>query len=81
MKKIICVLLVIAMVAALAGCNKQVFDTTWSFERAIIFLPDGEKIEGKVTSWNDYDSSDMIQVAIDGKMYLTHSTNVILISE
>ena len=85
MKRFICMMSIIAIVCALcfalAGCNKQIIDTTWSFERAIIFLPDGEKIEGKVRSWNDYDGSDMIQVAIDGKMYLTHSSNVILISD
>ena len=44
-------------------------------------MPDGEKIEGDVTSWKDFDSSDMVQVVIDGKTYLTHSSNVILISE
>jgi hypothetical protein len=74
-------LIVAGMLAMFTGCNQQIFDTTWSFERAIIFLPDGEKIEGKVTSWKDFESSDMIQVVIDGNTYLTHSTNVILISE
>lgn len=81
MKKFICVVTVALMLVTMAGCNRQIIDTTWSFERAIIFLPDGEKIEGKVTSWGDYDGSDMIQVAIDGKSYLTHSSNVILISD
>lgn len=83
MKKIISVILMIFMVASLCvACgNRAVFDTTWSFERAIIFLPDGEKIEGAVTTWDDYESSDMIQVTIDGETYLTHSSNVILISE
>lgn len=81
MKKIICVVLAIIMLMCMAGCNRQLIDTTWSFERAIIFLPDGDKIEGKVSSWKDYENSDMVQVAIDGKMYLTHSSNVVLISD
>lgn len=81
MKKIICILLAVIMIVAMTGCNRQLIDTTWSFERAVIFLPDGEKIEGEISSWRDYDSSDMIQVAIDGKQYLTHSSNVILISD
>ena len=83
MKKLIAILLAIAMVISLCcGCgNRTVFDTTWTFERAIIFLPDGEKIEGAISSWTDYESSDMLQVTIDGATYLTHSTNVILISE
>ena len=81
MKKIICILLAIITVIAMTGCNRQLIDTTWSFERAIIFLPDGEKIEGKVRSWRDYENSDMIQVSIDGNQYLTHSSNIILISD
>lgn len=74
-------LLVALMCVMLSGCNMQMIDTTWSFEKAIIFLPDGEKLEGNVTSWTDYDSSDMIQVTIAGKTYLTHSSNVVMISE
>lgn len=75
-------LIVLPILLMLSGCgNMSVIDSTWSFERAIIFLPDGEKIEGKVTNWNDYDGSDMIQVRIDDKVYLTHSSNVVMISE
>ena len=81
MKKFICVMTVALMLMTMAGCNRQIIDTTWSFDRAIIFLPNGEKIEGKVTSWGDYEASDMIQVVIDGKSYLTHSSKVILISD
>ena len=82
-KKIISILLAVVMIVCLCtACgNRKYFDTTWSFERAIIFLPDGEKIEGTIQSWTDYDASDMLQVTIDGKTYLTHSANVILISE
>lgn len=78
-----CILLILACVAVMfTGCgNKRMFDTTWTFERGIIFLPDGEKVEGAITSWDDFDGSDMIQVTIEDKTYLTHSSNVILISE
>lgn len=80
MKKFLCVLLVLAMCVLLIGCgyNKQIVDLDYKFNYAIIFLPDGEKIEGKVSSWNDYDESDMLQVKIDGITYLTHSSNIIL---
>lgn len=60
------------------GYNRQLVDLDWKYNYAIIFLPDSEKIEGKVTSWNDYEQSDMVQVKIDGVTYLTHSSNVIL---
>ena len=81
MKKIICVILVaIMLVAVLSGCNKQIIDTTYSFERAILTMPNGDVIEGEVTSWNDYEG-DQIQVKIDGTTYLVHSSNIVLISE
>lgn len=78
---IVLLTLVVIPIMMLTGCNMALVDTTWSFEEAVIFLPDGEKIEGRVTSWTDYDGSDMIQVTISGKTYLTHSSNVILISK
>lgn len=80
MKKIVCILLVLVVCILLIGCgyNKQVVDLEYKFNYAIIFLPNGEKIEGKVSSWNDYDESDMLQVKIDGITYLTHSSNIIL---
>lgn len=81
MKRLITIVLLILMIFTIVSCNMQVVDTTYSFERAIIFLPNGEKIEGPVESWGDYENSDMIQVKINGKTYLTHSSNVILISE
>lgn len=62
--------------------NKQIWDMTFSFERAIIQLPDGDVIHGKVVSWKDFDDGDSVQVKMeDGKSYLTHIANVCLISE
>ena len=73
--------LTIILVGFLAGCNKQVFDTTYTFDRAILSLPNGEVIEGKIQSWTDFNDGDQIQVKIDGKQYLVHSENIVLISE
>lgn len=61
--------------------NRTWFDTTYSFERAIICLPDGSVVDGKCSSWLDFENSDQIQVKIDGMVYLTHISNVCLISE
>ena len=84
MKKIIALQLAVIVVLAaslLAGCNKQMVDLTYSYEYAIIGLPNGETVEGKVSSWTDFEDGDQIQVRIDGKTYLVHSSNVVLISE
>ena len=84
MKKIITIILAATAIAALlilAGCNKQMVDLTYSYERAILCLPNGEVIEGRVSSWTDFEDGDQIQVRIDGKTYLVHSSNIVLISD
>ena len=83
MKKLLALMLVVIVVlstALLAGCNKQMLDLTYSYEYAIFALPNGEVVEGKVSSWTDYEDGDQLQVKIDGKTYLVHSSNVVLIS-
>lgn len=81
MKKFIAIISICMLIAVLSGCNKDIFDTTYTFDRAIIKLANGEVIEGKVTSWTDYDDGDQIQVEIEGKTYLVHSTNIAMIAE
>lgn len=73
-------LVLILGVLILAGCNKQMVDLTYSYEYAIIGLPNGEVVEGRVSSWTDFEDGDQIQVKIDGKTYLVHSSNIVLIS-
>ena len=85
------VILALAVVAALilAGLviywelshgNRRLVDTKNRFDYAIIALPNGESVEGKVSSWIDYSDSDVVQVTIKGKTYLTSYTNVCLIN-
>ena len=84
MKKAIALLLAVIVILGamvLAGCNKQMVDLTYSYEYAIIGLPNGDVVEGRVTSWTDFEDGDQLQVKIDGKTYLVHSSNVVLISD
>lgn len=78
---IVLALLALTVAAVFVGCNKQVVDLTYSYERAILSLPNGEIVEGRVTSWTDFEDGDQIQVKIDGKTYLVHSSNIVLISD
>ena len=55
--------------------------TLYAYDNAILALPDGSVISGKIESWKDYDDGDQIQVKIDGTTYLVHSVNIILIKE
>ncbi len=83
MKKILSTIMIaLLMAATLSSCgNKQIFDTTYKFDRAIISLPNGDIIEGKVDEWTDYEDGDQIQVKVNGVTYLVHSSDVVLIKE
>lgn len=80
-KKLSIVVSGIVLALGLTGCNKQIVDVTFSYERAIISLPNGEVVDGKVQSWTDYEDGDQIQIKIDGVTYLVHASQVVLISE
>lgn len=78
-------LLLLGVIAGIAvtmtGCNMQMWDATYKFDRAIITLPNGTVVEGKVDSWLDFEDGDQIQVKINGVSYLTHISNVVLIAD
>ena len=79
-KKFVISALAGAMLFGLTGCgNKDLWDTQYVFNQAVIALPNGEIVEGRVESWTDYENSDQIQVKINGATYLVHSSNIALI--
>ena len=70
------------MVLGLMCCgNKDMFDTVYTFNRAMIELPNGEVVEGKIDRWTDYTDGDQIQITIDGTIYLVHSSKCVLIND
>lgn len=83
MKKRVALIIFLAIILiSCTGCyNKQFVDMTYHYDRAIIYLPNGEIVEGRVTSWRDFEDGDSIQIKIDGKTYLTHICNVCLIDD
>lgn len=83
MKKMFIVLLLAAILLLVcAGCgNRPIIDTVWIFDEAMVSMPDGTVVSGKVESWRDFEDSDMLQVKINGQFYLTHSANVVLWTE
>lgn len=79
-KTLLCMLLI--CVVCFSGCNYDMMDTTYDFDYAYIFKPDGSiLVEGKVQSWKDYDDSEQIQVKIGGKTYLTTAMNCVLVAK
>ena len=65
----------------LAGCgNRQILDTAWNFNKAIIIIGE-ERIEVEVESWKDYEDTTVQIKTKDGKVYLTDIKNVLMIKE
>ena len=80
MKKII-IAFVILLALTLSSCgNLDMIDTHYTYNEAMIKLPDGTSITVNVKQWTDYSDSDMVQITTyDGTVYFTHSSNVVLI--
>ncbi|HAM63280.1 MAG: hypothetical protein A2Y20_10905 [Firmicutes bacterium GWF2_51_9] len=75
MKKI---LLVLVGALFLSGCNLQIIDTTWKYDVAYINVG-SETIVCDISSWKDYENSDIIQVKCkDGRTFLGHASTIIL---
>ena len=71
---------IISICTAVHAFNFKIFDTVYNFDYAKINMCDGTYLEGKIDNWRDYDDSDVVQVCINGTTYLTHYSNVVLIS-
>lgn len=87
-KSIVMMAVVMAVAIALAGCgevktgNRVVSGSdVQTFTYAYIALGGERLIHGYITQWRDYDNSDVVQVMIDGKYYLTHYSNVVMVAD
>ena len=61
--------------------TKKIFDTTYTFDRAIIKLANDEIIEVEIKVWTDYDGEQLQIVAKDGTVYLVSSYRCDLIKD
>jgi major membrane immunogen (membrane-anchored lipoprotein) len=83
MKKIIAAIVLVCMLITLVACgNMDMMDTVYTFDYAIIRMPNGTTETVEVKRWLDFDTGDQIQItAKDGTVYLVHSSNCILVRE
>lgn len=82
MKKILAVLVLVVLMVALTGCgNRDMFDTVYTYNEAVLSMADGTIVRGKVENWRDYEDGEQIQVRIDGVVYLVNSVNITLINK
>jgi hypothetical protein len=81
MKKILAVLVLVVLMVALTGCNRDMIDTVYTYDEAVLSMADGTIVRGKVQSWRDYEDGEQIQVKIDGVTYLVNSVNITLMNK
>lgn len=79
--------MLILTVLILCACSDHVGNRVISgqdvqtFTYAYIRLGDQTIVEGYISQWRDYSDSDVVQIMIDGKYYLTHYSCVVMIAD
>ena len=84
------VLILVIVTLVLTSCDGEYYKTgnritggkdVQTFTYAYVVLDGQEIARGAITQWRDYDNSDVVQVLVNGKYYLTHYSNVVLIAD
>jgi hypothetical protein len=65
---------------AFTGCNKQLVDTTYTYNYAYISCGDSH-VTVVVDKWKDYDGEQIQITDTNGNVYLTQASNVVLIKK
>jgi len=88
MKKFLMAMILVVAILVMVACstattgNRAVWGKdVQTFTYAYIRLGDKDIVEGYITQWCDYDDSDVVQIMIDGKYYLTHYSCVVMIAD
>ena len=82
MKKILVIVLILCAMLTMSGCNQTIIDLTYKYDYALVVFPDGTTDKIYIKSWTDFEDGDQIQITdMNGKTYLFHSENVVLVKE
>lgn len=77
-KKVIGIIIALCGCVMLTGCNKSVFDTNYSFDKAIIYRNGTEQVVN-IKKWDDYEGEQIQLTLDDGSVVLVSSYNCILV--
>ena len=73
-------LLVVITTLCLTGCNKQIIDLKYTYDRAICDIG-GTYQEIKIKKWTDYEGEQLQIIDNEGHIYLVSSINCTLIKD
>lgn len=68
----------ILILFGLTGCNQQIIDLNYTYEKAVCKIGNETK-EIEIKKWNDYDGEQLQIIDEDGNVYLVSSFNCTLI--
>ena len=69
---------IIVGLSCLTGCNKQVMDWNYKFDKARVKLGE-EWVDLKIKTWADFEDGDQLQLTLtNGTVMLVHSNNCVL---
>ena len=82
-KIVIVMIMAIVFAFTLTGCgNRDMFDTVYTYDYAIVNFPDGTSEKIEIKQWRDYEDGEQIQItAKNGNVYLINSVNCVLVQE
>lgn len=89
-KILVVVMVLVITTLLLSSCDGSYYKTgnritggkdVQTFTYAYVVLDGQEITKGAITQWRDYEDSDVVQVLVNGKFYLTHYSNVVLIAD
>lgn len=81
-KVVIALIIVVAMGFALTGCgNKDMLDTVYTYNYALVKFPDGTSEKIDIKQWRDYDGEQIQIRGKNGNTYLLNSVNCVLVQE
>lgn len=80
MRKLFVIFVTLLIMCILTSCNYGIMDMKYQYDYAIIQLPNGTVIEGKIIQWRDYEGEQLQLVLEDGNTYLVNSFYTTLIS-
>lgn len=76
-KYILITLLFLIIPIMLVGCNKQIFDIEYTFNKAYVKIGE-EWVDLKIDKWCDYEGEQIQLVLEDGTVMIVSSNNCIL---
>ena len=84
-KQLVLIIFLAMILISCTGChNMQLVGMTCHYDRAIIYLPNGEIAEGRVSSWTSctsFGGAGAVEMKIVGNTCLTHICKVCLIGD